>query len=421
VLVFGFTHTKNRFEHEVDQATVSFVTSSGAYLSGRVDQVALEHICTDHRQGAELREILTKLGSNVMADRMDALERDTTLGGTVIRLIINDVDIPAGFEDGGADAWRAAALTFARSYASGEGLDGDDEVFVRRCEWLAMQSDSREAELNRYPLPGGDGYYVVRFVDGVRTDVDVLRTARAHGMHTALKGPSGNGKTTLATVAHRELVEFACFEGMQDVHLVGSHQPVPNEPSNFRWVDGPLWTAMERDLPLVLDDFGWMPHGVQALLLPAMDGRRRITVSERPGQQTVTAGKGFVVIINFNPGLGFGISGPIHDRLSFEIEVPPDLRAAARLGVPPSFMAVATTLQNLAANEVENGIDRWVPSIRTLLEVKNICEAFDERMAASALIAQCPAGEQRKKLRDLLSTELNTTFEGDGTLRSRSI
>jgi hypothetical protein len=341
----------------------------------------------------------------------------------VLRLMLKDIDIPDDFESGGPEAWRAMAVAFGHAYVAEEGLDADIDQFVERCEWAAPQTSVAGAESTgeRHQLPGG-GRYMTRFIDGVRTDIDVLRTSRAKGMHVIQSGPAGTGKTTAAATAHGdELMTLACYEGMTSQDVFGQHVPVPDQPGAFMWVDGPLPVAMEEGRALLLDDFGWMPPGVQALLHPAMDHQRTITIAERPGQQTITATAGFAVIINVNPGLGFGITDPIRDRTAFEVEVTLDLKAAERLGVPKPFVEATRRLQSLAVGEGANGIRRWIPSMRQLLKARDLTEAFDERFAAGALIGRCPEGEQRSKLRDLLGKELNVTFEGAGTLHSRGL
>lgn len=423
MIVFGFTYTTDRFHHEVDGATVSIVTGSGVYLSGNINELEMTKVPTESLAGGQRQEALGTLASNVVEDREGALDRDTTIGGTLLRLMLKDIDLPDDFESGGPEAWRALAVAFGQAYVAEEGLDADIDRFVERCEWAAPQTSVAGAESTgeRHQLPGG-GRYMTRFIDGVRTDIDVLRASRAKGMHVIQSGPAGTGKTTAAATAHGdELMIMACYEGMTAQDVFGQHVPVPDQPGAFMWVDGPLPVAMEKGRALLLDDFGWMPPGVQALLHPAMDHQRTITIAERPGQQTITATDGFAVILNVNPGLGFGITDPIRDRTAFDVEVTLDLKAAERLGVPKPFVEATRRLQSLAVGEGANGIRRWIPSMRQLLKARDLTEAFDERFAASALIGRCPEGEQRSKLRDLLGKELNVTFEGAGTLHSRGL
>ena len=423
MIVFGFTYITDRFNHEVDDAVVSIVTGSGLYLSGNIKDLEVAKFPTEEGSGDFRRTALGTLASNVVMDRESALDRDTTIGGTFLRLMLKDIVVPDGFEDGGADAWRALATAFGQAYVDGEGLDADADAFVSRCEWAAASRPVPGAESagERHQLPGG-GRYMTRFIDGVRTDIDVLRTTRAKGMHLIQSGPAGTGKTTAAATAHGDqLMILACFDGMTAQDVLGQYVPIPDEPGGFRWVDGPLPVAMEEGRALLLDDFGWMPPGVQAILHPVMDHQRTITISERPGQQTVTAADGFAVIINVNPGIGYGITDPVRDRTAFEVEVTLDLKAAERLGVPKPFVEVTRQLQSLAVGEAANGIRRWIPSMRQLLKARDLTEAFDERFAAAALIGRCPEGEQRTKLRDLLMRQMNVTFDGAGTLHSRGL
>ncbi|UTM40077.1 AAA family ATPase (plasmid) [Rhodococcus pyridinivorans] len=417
MIVFGISYTKDRFAHEVHDAHVALATDGGVYISGPIGSLNIERV-------EPTKEALAELGARVVAVA-DGVEREAALatpGGEPCQvLLVSQPGDSAAIPDGATSTWHTIATRFVDMFLSMQGLVGAGvDEFVERAEWAqsTAHTASPSAEHDASHVPG----YIPRVIDGVHSDIDILRQARTWRMHLIQSGPPGTGKTTAAQAAHGdELIIAACYDGMTTQDLVGQYLPEPGEAGVFRWVDGPLIEAMQRGRPLLLDDFGWMPPGVQATLLPALDHQRTVTVLDRPKEQTVKAAEGFSVIINVNPGVGFGITGPIRDRAAFELHVPVDLKAAEKLDVPRAFISVAEELHNLAEAESVNGIHRWVPSMRSLLNARNLAVIFDEHFAASALVGECPAGEQRTKLQDLLVTHLELDTDVPEPLQSRSL
>jgi hypothetical protein len=114
---------------------------------------------------------------------------------------------------------------------------------------------------------------------------------------------------------------------------------------------------------LLVDDATLIPPKVLAVLYPAMDGRRTISI---PGyrNERVDAVDGFYVIAGHNPGVhGAILTEALASRFDVHIEVTTDFDLARHLGVPgPAVQAAQTLNQDLAAGRVS-----WAPQLRELL------------------------------------------------------
>ncbi|KSU67450.1 MULTISPECIES: AAA family ATPase [Rhodococcus erythropolis group] len=415
MIVYGISYTTDRFAHEVKEAHVAFATDAGVYVSGHVDDLVIERT-------EPTVEALTALGFRVQeaAEKAAADAERNVPGGVPYQPMITSMPGDSdAIPDDNTQAWHAIALRLADRYAGMGGQYGSVEEFVEKAQWARREVEQSSEGPTTPTFVDG---YIPRSVDGVHTDIEILRQARTYGMHVIQSGPPGTGKSTSATAAHGDhLLTIACYDGMTFQDLVGQYLPVPGEAGVFRYVDGALVTAMLTGRPLLLDDFGWMPSGVQATLLPVLDHRRTLTVLDRPDEQVITAAEGFCVIINLNPGIGFGVTSPIRDRSAFELHVPVDLKAASKLGIPAGFIEVAQHLHTLADGEAANGIRRWVPSMRSLIKARDLTMVFDEHFAACAMLGECPDGEQRMKLQSLLTTELGLGIDVPEPLQARSL
>lgn len=331
---------------------------------------------------------LSQPGQRQLAEFIDTCHQaraDTT--GTT-RMI--DVDITA--HSGGAD-WDRCADAFIAAATAEHGVQGTPDEFGRRCV-PAPSSVHSVGVAPVEPVEMADGRtYRPRLIQGV-ADVEVLRAARLAHLSVALEGPPGSGKSTAPMAAFGdELIVLHCYEGMVREDVVGALLPVPGQVGDFGWVDGPLVQAMLQGRPLLIDEAGLMPPGVQALLHPAMDDSRVLTVLDRPGETTIRAATGFSVVASLNPGLGFGLSEPVRDRIGLPVWVPSDLDMAAELGVPPLLVSVAQLRQQRVDESGDHTL--WVPSLRELLSASATESVFGIDFAAAALASKCPT-EQRE-------------------------
>lgn len=297
--------------------------------------------------------------------------------------------------DVAGDSWDERVDSLIRRHATMSSTAATVEDFVTRS--LPPRTKPSAAPRER-PIDLPDGRtYQSRSIFGVR-DVEVLRTARNAHLAVSLSGPPGSGKSTAAMAAFGRDCEIVhCFEGMTREDLVGMLAPTPGAPGEYEFVDGPLIRAMERGIPAVIDDIGWMPPGVQALLLPITDDHRRIEVIDRSPNEMVTATTGFSVIITENPGVGWGVIEPLRDRIAIPVTVPARFEIAVDAGAPLGLVEVAKALERKKTGDST----QWVPSVRQLVSSGAAADIFGLDFAASALLSKCPADQHASVVDEL--------------------
>lgn len=317
----------------------------------------------------------------------------------------------------GTAAAKIVMGAWADAYKTGINLDPDPAPLV--FEMLIHDEAAAGLQLldadvpalvddSEYTTPDGQPYFPPTI--GGQPAVALLRAMRDTGMHVSLAGEPGSGKTTLAQVAFGDQLIRQQFTGETTVEdVVGRWLPVPGKPGAFTFTPGPLATAMREGRPYLANELVRAPLETQAVFLSVMDHQRRLLVESNPEQPEIIAADGFMVIVDYNPGSGFGLSEALHSRITCPIEVPSDLGVATRRGVPTALVAAAQALhrENLVAvSEAGYTAALWVPSIRDLLKAKELADRFGIMFAANALVSFCPDPDRRPAIADALTNVL---------------
>ena len=120
----------------------------------------------------------------------------------------------------------------------------------RRAARLDLPADRCKGYITR---PNGERYKV-RTLDGT-PDVQVLRDARPDREHVFLYGEPGTGKTALVDSAFgTDLVTMLGTEDTEVADFIGGY--TTRGGGSYGWTDGALIEAMERGVPLFVDEVG---------------------------------------------------------------------------------------------------------------------------------------------------------------------
>ncbi|GAB3186726.1 dynein-related subfamily AAA family protein [Micromonospora palomenae] len=240
------------------------------------------------------------------------------------------------------------------------------------------------------PRPNGDLYFPRKLAGA--TDVDVLRWLREKRIPVLLYGPPGTGKTALVEAAFPDLLTVAGTGDTVVEDFLGNFIPLPD--GGFEFVYGPLVTAMREGRALLVDDATLIAPKVLAVLYPAMDGRRVITI---PGyrNERVDAVDGFYVIAGHNPGVhGAILTEALASRFDVHIEVTTDWDLARHLGVPaPAVQAAIALNTDLAAGRVS-----WAPQLRELLGFARVRKTLGLPAAVANLAGRAPEDDREHVL-----------------------
>ncbi|GAA5200666.1 AAA family ATPase [Rugosimonospora acidiphila] len=234
--------------------------------------------------------------------------------------------------------------------------------------------------------PNGDLYFPRRLAGA--TDVDVLRRLRDKHIPVLLYGPPGTGKTALVEAAFPDLLTVAGTGDTIVEDFLGSFIPLPD--GGYEFVYGPLVTAMREGRPLLVDDATLIPPKVLAVLYPAMDGRRVITI---PGyrNERVEAADGFYVVAGHNPGVhGAILTEALASRFEVHIEVTTDWDLARHLGVPVGAVNAAIALNK----DLADGKVTWAPQLRELLGFARVRKTLGLAAAVANLAGRAPEDDR---------------------------
>jgi hypothetical protein len=230
-------------------------------------------------------------------------------------------------------------------------------------------------------------------------DVTALRRLRDAGVPALLYGPPGTGKTSVVEAAFADLVTVAGDGDTAVADFVGEYTQTPH--GRYVFVHGPLITAMREGRPLFIDDATLIPPTVLAVVYPAMDGRRQISVKANGGE-VVTATPGFYVVAGHNPGVhGAVLTDALSSRFSAQIQVSTDYDLATQLKISPRAVRVA---KNLATRQGKGEIS-WSPQLRELIAFERIAAVLGPLAAAGNLIGVAPAED-----RDTVASVVTSVF-----------
>jgi nitric oxide reductase NorQ protein len=248
--------------------------------------------------------------------------------------------------------------------------------------------------------PNGQMYHPRKLAN--LPDVTALRRLRKAGVAALMYGPPGTGKTSVVEAAFPDIVTV---QGDSDTivdDFVGSYVPTPD--GSFEFVDGPLVTAMREGRALFIDDATLIPPPVLAVVYPAMDGRRQVTVKANKGE-VVDAAPGFYVVAGHNPGVhGAILSDALSSRFAAQIHVSTDYDLATKLKIEPKAVRVA---KNLALRQ-EKGDIGWAPQLRELIAFGRIADALGTKDAAGNLIGVAPEED-----REIVAEVVRSVFGAD--------
>ena len=245
--------------------------------------------------------------------------------------------------------------------------------------------------------PNGQRYHPRALAD--HADVAALRALRAAGMPCLLYGPPGTGKTALVEAAFPDLVTVAGDGDTAVADLVGEY--TQTDDGRYEFVYGPLVTAMTEGRVLFVDDATLISPKVLAVVYPAMDGRRQISVKAHRGE-TITAAEGFYLVAGHNPGVaGAVLTEALASRFGVQIQVATDYDLAASLRINHLAVRVA---QNLAARQ-RSGEVGWAPQLRELLAFQQVEAVLGADAAVQNLLGVAPEED-----RDVVAEVVRAVF-----------
>jgi nitric oxide reductase NorQ protein len=247
--------------------------------------------------------------------------------------------------------------------------------------------------------PNGDRYKV-RQIDGT-ADVQVLRDSRGDREHVFLFGEPGTGKTALIEAAFGEdLVTMLGTEDTEVSDFIGGY--TTRGGGTYGWTDGALVEAMERGVPLFVDEVGVIAPKTLTTLFSVMDGRDSLRITANPDRGTVTAKPGFMVLSATNPHApGVRLSEALLSRFALHVEVTTDYAVCRELGVPDT---IVTASENLDKRR-ETGEIGWAPQMRECLRAKHQWEKRGSGFAVRNLISSAPEDD-----REVVAEVLGRTF-----------
>ncbi|WP_207933671.1 AAA family ATPase, partial [Actinomadura sp. GC306] len=243
--------------------------------------------------------------------------------------------------------------------------------------------------------PNGQTYHPRRLAD--LPDVAALRKLREASVPAMLYGPPGTGKTSLVEAAFPDLITVAGDGDTAVADFVGEYTQAPG--GGYEFVYGPLVTAMTEGRALLIDDATLISPKVLAVVYPAMDGRRQITVKAHKGE-TITAAEGFYVVAGHNPGVhGAVLTEALASRFAAQIRVSTDYDLARALDIAPRAVRVA---RNLARRQ-ESGEIGWAPQLRELINFQKVAGVLGDEAAVANLLGVAPE-EDRDVVAEVVSS-----------------